>query len=115
LSLYSDKYFESYAEKYHSTLRPNQEKQDFEMVFYAMATFLDVDKQGRVLLPQRILDYTRIGKQVTISGSRDHLVIWNRKEFSDYMERNWLRYPDLLRQAQLLTEKSGSNGEANGS
>ncbi|MHC4797957.1 MAG: division/cell wall cluster transcriptional repressor MraZ [Planctomycetota bacterium] len=114
LSLYADKYFESYAEKYHSTLRPNQEKQDFEMVFYAMATFLDVDKQGRVLLPQRILDYTRISKQVTISGSRDHLVIWNRKEFSDYMKRNWSRYPDLLRQAQLLTDMSGSNGESNG-
>jgi len=113
LSLYADKYFERYAEKYHSTLRPNQEKEDFEMVFYAMATLLDIDKQGRVVLPQRILDFAKIGKQVTVSGARDHLVMWNRNEFAGYMENNWNRYPDLLRQAQLLTEMNGSNGPRN--
>ena len=113
LSLYADKYFERYAEKYHSTLRPNQEKEDFEMVFYAMATLLDVDKQGRVVLPQRILDYTKIGRQVTLSGARDHLVVWNRHDFAEYMQKNWTRYPDLLRQARLLTEMSGSNGDQN--
>jgi MraZ protein len=113
LSLYADKYFEGYAEKYHSTLRPNQEKQDFEMVFYAMATLLDIDKQGRVVLPQRILDFAEISKRVSISGARDHLVIWNRDDFSKYMKKNWSRYPDLLRQAQLLTERNG-NGDQNG-
>jgi len=111
LNLYADRYFERYAEQYHSTLRPNQEKENFEMVFYAMATLLDIDKQGRVVLPQRILDYTKLGRQVTITGSRDHMVVWNREDFTRFMENNWSRYPDLLRQAQLLTEMSGANGQ----
>ncbi len=110
LSLYADQYFENYAERYHSSLQPNAEKEDFEKIFYSMATLLDIDKQGRVLLPQRTLDYVGIGRQVTMTGARDHLVIWNREDYTEFMQRNWDRYPDLLRQAQMKTEMSQSNG-----
>jgi len=111
LSLYADKYFERYAEQYHSSLQEGEEKEDFEAVFYAMATVLDLDRQGRVVLPQRALDHVGLGKRVTMSGARDHLVLWNREDYASFMERNWIRYPDLLRQAQLRTELSKGNGE----
>jgi len=110
LALYADRYFERYAEEYHASLEANDEKEDFEQVFYAMATVLDIDKQGRVVVPQRILDYSGIGKKVTVAGQRDHLVIWNREEFKAFMDRNWGRHPDLLRQARLKTELSRANG-----
>ena len=103
LSLYTDRYFERYADEYHAGLDPNDEREKFEKVFYAMATLLDVDKQGRVVLPGWILDRVEIGKQVTMTGARDHLVIWNRKEYQAFMEQNWDRYPDLLRMARLET------------
>jgi len=110
LGLYADRYFECYAEQYHSSLQATEEKEDFETIFYSMATPVDIDKQGRVVLPQRILDYAGIGKKVTLAGRRDHLVLWNREEFQAFMDKNWDRYPDLLRQAQLKTELSRANG-----
>jgi len=110
LALYADKYFERYAEAYHASLTANDEKEDFEQVFYAMATLLDIDRQGRVVLPQRVLDYSGLGKKVTVAGQRDHLVIWNRERFNQFMDENWQRYPDLLRQARLKTELSKANG-----
>lgn len=110
LALYGDRYFERYAEECHSSLQATDEKDDFEQVFYSMATLLDIDKQGRVVLPQRILDYAGLGKKVTLAGRRDHLVIWNRDDFRAFMDKNWDRYPDLLRQARLKTELSGLNG-----
>jgi MraZ protein len=110
LALYADQYFERYAEAYHASLTANDEKEDFEQVFYAMATLLDIDKQGRVVLPQRVLDYTALGRKVTLAGQRDHLVIWDRVRFSQFMDDNWSRYPDLLRQARLKTEMSKLNG-----
>ena len=75
-----------------------------------MATLLDIDKQGRVVLPQRIMDYAGISRQVALTGSRDHLVLWNRKDFAEFLDQSWSRYPDLLRQAQLLTDMSSANG-----
>ena len=110
LELYADRYFERYAERYHASLEANEEKEDFEQIFYAMATQMDVDKQGRVVLPQRILDYAGISKKVTLAGQRDHLVLWNRNDFQAFMDSNWTRYPDLLRQARLKTEKGKENG-----
>jgi len=103
LSLYADRYFEQYAEQYHAGLDPNEERDRFEKVFYAMATLLDVDKQGRVVLPQWILERVGIGKPVTLTGARDHLVVWNRQEYEAFMNQNWERYPDLLRIAQMTT------------
>ena len=111
LALYTDRYFERYAEQCHSSLQDTDEKDDFEQVFYSMATLLDIDKQGRVVLPQRTLDYAGIGNKVTLAGRRDHLVIWNREEFKEFMDRNWNRYPDLLKQARLKTELSKKNGK----
>jgi MraZ protein len=110
LGLYADQYFERYAEAYHASLTANDEKEDFEQVFYAMATLLDLDKQGRVVMPQRVLEYAGVGKKVTVAGQRDHLVIWNRDRFDQFIEENWQRYPDLLKQARLKTEMSKLNG-----
>jgi MraZ protein len=111
LALYADQYFERYAEHCHASLEENAEKEDFEQVFYAMATLVDIDKQGRVVLPQRILDYAGINKKVTVAGRRDHLVIWNREEFDRFLQDNWNRYPDLLKQARLKTDMKRGNGD----
>jgi len=110
LSLYADRYFERYAEQYHASLDPNEDREKFEQVFYSMATLLDIDKQGRVVLPQWILDRVDLGKQVTMTGSRDHLVIWKRAEFQAFMNQNWDRYPDLLRVARLETALRKNGG-----
>jgi MraZ protein len=110
LSLYADRYFERYADAYHASLDPNEQSENFEKVFYAMATLLDLDKQGRMLLPQWILDRVAIGKQVTVTGARDHLVIWNRAEYAAFMKQNWDRYPDLLQRARLETALNRRNG-----
>lgn len=111
LALYADQYFERYAEACHATLTDNDEKEDFEQVFYAMATLLDIDKQGRVILPQRVMQRAGLGKRVTLAGQRDHMVIWNRDRFDQFIEENWQRYPDLWRLAQLKTELSKQNGQ----
>jgi|WetSurMetagenome_2_1015567.scaffolds.fasta_scaffold339956_1 MraZ protein len=110
LALYAENYFERYAETYHASLSDNDAKEDFEQVFYAMATLLDIDKQGRVVLPQRVMDFAGIGRKVTMAGQRDHLVIWNRERFDEFLEENWSRYPDLLQQARLKTELGKANG-----
>jgi division/cell wall cluster transcriptional repressor MraZ len=110
LALYADLYFERFAEAYHESLDECEEKEDFEQIFYAMATLLDVDKQGRVVLPQRILDQARIGKKVTVCGFRDHLVIWNREAFDAYMKENWSSYPLLRKVALEKTKASRGNG-----
>ncbi len=108
LCLFGDKYYERYSEQYHASLMPAQEKEDFEDLFYGVASLLEVDKQGRVVLPQRLLDFAGVSGQVTMSGARDHLVLWNRKDHEAFMEENRQRYTDLLRRAQQQTQGNRS-------
>ena len=110
LRLYSDRYFERHAEESSRSLGPGRDKDEFETLFYAMATLMEMDKQGRVLLPQWLLTKASIGKQVVLTGARDHLVLWNREECDRYLERNWARPADLLEQARQRGRASGAEG-----
>jgi MraZ protein len=48
---------------------------------------LEWDKQGRVLIPEKMRQRTALQKEVTLVGVRDHLEIWNRPEWEAERER----------------------------
>ena len=45
---------------------------------FAMTHQLEWDKQGRAVIPERLLRKTKTGKDVMLVGSKDHLELWNR-------------------------------------
>ncbi len=114
LSIYDADYYEAYAEKQHSSLEQDQEKEDFEAVFYSVATRLEMDKGGRVVLPQRLQRVAGIRAKVTLTGMRDHMVLWNREAFEQFFAANWSRYPDLLKMSRMKTRQSRGNGAQHG-
>jgi DNA-binding transcriptional regulator/RsmH inhibitor MraZ len=69
-----------------------------------------MDKQGRLVLPQRMLDQARVGKRAMLSGFRDHMILWDRPAYETFMEENLPRYKDLLERARMQTRLRQSNG-----
>jgi len=104
LSLYGDVYFERFVERRHAAVKRTKQRRDFEAVFYSMATPLEIDKQGRVVLPQRWLDFVGFGREVTLTGTRDHLSLWNRTDYDAFMKDKWDEYANLLDEAEWETE-----------
>ncbi len=49
--------------------------------------FPELDKQGRVTLPAKHLEYAGISRDVTIIGVADHVEIWDRTAWTDYLAR----------------------------
>jgi MraZ protein len=47
--------------------------------------FPEFDKQGRVTLPAKHLTYAGISRDVTIIGVADHLEIWDRAAWTEYL------------------------------
>ncbi|MFN8222388.1 MAG: division/cell wall cluster transcriptional repressor MraZ [Gaiellales bacterium] len=45
------------------------------------------DKQGRVHLPAPLVRHGKLGKDVTVVGSNDHLEIWDRAAWAERLER----------------------------
>lgn len=79
--LYTQRYYEQLVSRAQQDLSPNEDLLAFDQFHFAMTSLLDLDKQARVLLPEKILSRTGIGREISMIGVRDHLEIWNRKDW----------------------------------
>jgi MraZ protein len=112
LSIYPEKTFRRRHERRPNPEIPHEDLRDYTQVFYSMATLLEADKQGRVLLPERHLRLAGIGHDVYITGSGDHLDLWNRADYEKFADENWSRYAELQHRARKYFPESAAAGRA---
>ena len=63
------------------------ELRDFERRIYPSASEVELDAQGRVVVPAKLRTYAKLETNVTIVGVRDHVEIWDRVTWQAYQER----------------------------
>jgi MraZ protein len=56
----------------------------FSRLMLAGAMDLEIDKQGRVTLPDYLRQFAGVGKQVVIAGLMNRLEIWDVKQWQKY-------------------------------
>lgn len=61
------------------------DRRDAKRFVAATAVHQELDRQGRVTLPARHLDYAGITRDVAIIGAADHLEIWDRATWATYL------------------------------
>ena len=54
---------------------------------FSSAVFLDVDEQGRCVVPKHLLSHAGISEKVLIAGVGDHFEVWNPDKWSTYMQQ----------------------------
>jgi MraZ protein len=81
LWLYPEKYYEALALRMQSEMAPEEDMLAFDQLNFAMASRVEWDKQGRILVPERVLKKSGLGKEITLIGMRDHAEIWNRADW----------------------------------
>lgn len=62
------------------------------------ATEDTLDSQSRILIPQRLLEYAKIEKEVLIIGALRKIEIWNPKVYEDYLKLSNESYEDIASQ-----------------
>jgi len=67
--------------------KTSDELRDFERRIYPSASEIDLDGQGRMVIPVKLRAYAKLGSEVTIAGVRDHFEIWDRTVWQTYQER----------------------------
>jgi MraZ protein len=65
-----------------------------------MASRLEWDKAGRILIPDKTLRRTGLEKDVTLIGVRDHLELWNRGEWQTRREALLARSSEIALRAK---------------
>ena len=69
----------------------------FQRFIFAGAFEVELDRQGRVVLPAVLREAAGLGEEAVVVGSRDHAEIWSPPRWEDY--RRALEDPDSLAQA----------------
>jgi len=59
------------------------------------AEICEVDKQGRVLLPQTHREYAKINKDIVLVGLIDKLEIWAKERWQEFLEEKSPNYEAL--------------------
>ncbi|HLG78262.1 MAG TPA: division/cell wall cluster transcriptional repressor MraZ [Ktedonobacteraceae bacterium] len=65
----------------------SDELRDFERRVYPSASDIELDAQGRMLVPAKLRAYAKLEGDVTIAGVRDHFEIWDRATWQTYQEQ----------------------------
>jgi MraZ protein len=69
------------------TGKTSDELRDFERRIYPSAGEIELDAQGRMIIPARLRAYAGLGSEVTVAGVRDHFEIWDRAAWLSYQDR----------------------------
>ncbi len=96
LCLYTEREFERRSRELDESKWPAEQLLLYEQMFYSMAQRLELDKQGRVRLPEHLLNMVDVGRKVVLIGVKDHLEIHDRKSWNERMGQLLKERPDLL-------------------
>jgi MraZ protein len=97
--LYAEKYYQHLVSLGEQELTPDEDVLAFDQYHFAMASRLEWDKQGRILLPDKTLKRAGTVKEVTLIGARDHLELWNRSEWEN-------RFEELMQKSSEVTQRA---------
>ena len=102
--LYPEKYYEQLVTRVPGDITPAHDLHEFDQMHFALASRLEPDKQGRVVLPDENLKRAGIKKEVTLIGVRDHLELWNRADWEARREELERRGPEIALAAKRARE-----------
>jgi len=60
----------------------------FVRFFFSGANEVQVDKQGRALIPQNLIEYSKINKEIISIGVMSRIEIWSKERWEEYNESN---------------------------
>ncbi len=68
----------------------------FQRFVFASAFEVELDRQGRVVVPAGLRDWAHLETEVTLVGSRDHVELWEPTAWAEYSSA--MDSPDVLAQ-----------------
>lgn len=78
LFVYDNEEWQAFEEKLRSLPITNKEARQFARFFLAGAAEVEVDKQGRILVPNILREFAQISKDVVLIGVASRIEIWRR-------------------------------------
>ena len=83
LFVYPNEEWKSIEEKFRNIPLTTKDARKFSRFFFAGAASCEVDKQGRILLPQVLREFADLSKDVVLVGVLSRIEIWSKERWQD--------------------------------
>ena len=60
----------------------------FSRLFFASMEAVELDRNGRILIPERLVQFAGLVHDLVLIGVRDHLELWDAARWKQYQEQN---------------------------
>lgn len=84
LFLYPKKQWETLAQKLAALPLSQSNSRAFARLMLAGAMQVKLDSQGRILVPEYLRTFARLGKDVVVAGLYDRLELWDKQAWNSY-------------------------------
>jgi len=101
LFLYTKKEWEKLAIKLADMPISKSKTRAFARLMLAGAMDVNLDKQGRVIIPDYLRRYASIGKKAVVAGLYNRLEVWDEKKWEEYKSKSESNSEDI---AESLAE-----------
>jgi MraZ protein len=58
---------------------------DLKRLLFSGAVYIELDEQGRFVLPKNLIDYLEITEKVIFVGVGDHFELWKQSVWESYL------------------------------
>ena len=99
LSVYSTEGFDHFAQQLARVSPGRSNVRKFLRLFYAQAERVVLDKQSRVRIPERLLRHAQLKHEVVILGVNDHVEVWDKLLWDQFLTGNSPLYDELTTEA----------------
>jgi len=87
LFLYPVKVWKNLAEKLGTLPMGEANTRSFVRIMLAGAVDCEIDKQGRILIPDYLKEYASLSRNVVIAGLYNRLEIWDENKWEEYKKK----------------------------
>jgi MraZ protein len=110
LCLYPEKYFQQIALAVAPRTVAPDEAVAFERMSFALASKVELDRQGRLLLNEKLRARAGLKSDITLVGVRDHIELWNSDAWETFLADHMAQYQQQSMQARqtILHKESQS-------
>jgi transcriptional regulator MraZ len=96
LWIYTKDELERLSAKLDQTPGTDSEARRDRRLFFAQMESVDLDRTGRILIPERLVQFAGLEHEVVLLGVRDHMELWSSERWQTYLNANGPQFDKLL-------------------
>lgn len=77
--------WKSLAERVSASSLGNEEARNLRRLLFSGAAEVEMDRQGRILIPQNLRDYASLNERVIVAGMNTYFEIWSYEHWQEVL------------------------------